>query len=468
MMVFVQNAIGFFIQLFPCAIMIFLPFSEESCRFSRKRIIFGIAAATALAAVLFSAAMEREIGPNAAVTANLIMLSAIIAILAVYFWLVRETVAKRLMVFFVVMFYAAMQYCFVNALNGFLLVFFHVASKYGAWEVYSPRGLMMYIITDIVFLPCMLAFVLRVVREYIHEAETHNMRREFFILTASTIIFIVMMVCVDFTYYYLSEKAYLVILTLFLVLLLYQVLVYWLICRESVQRKRESERRRTEEIYRMQYDKIAGDIENTRRMRHDMHHHYNSLNDMLDRGKLDEMKDYLSDLIDTTVKRDNEIYCKNMTVNGLLQYYIGLARDADIRCEVQAECGELSIEPADLTVMFGNAMENAINACKKCPENRWIQIKIGTVQDSLAIEISNSCKSAILNRHYQTEDGFSPVETFLSDREGGGYGLRSIANTAHKYDGSAKFRFNSEKETFTARIRLNMYTEAPKKSKPEP
>ena len=458
-MVFLQNAVGFFIQFLPCALMIFLPFPRESCRFSRKWIFTCVVIAAMIAAVLFAVLADSNIGSNAAPAANLFMLAAIVVTLAAYLWLVRESVIKKLLVFFVVMFYAAMQYCFVNAVNGSLSVFFHISVQHGGREVYSLYGLMLYIISDAVLLPLMTAFIMRVIREYINEVETYNMRREFSVLIVSTIIFITMMVCVDFTYYYLDYRAYLLMLTLFLVLLMYQMLVYWMICRESVRRKRENERRRADEIYRIQYEKIARDIENVRRMRHDMHHHYNSLNDMLDRGKLDEMKDYLSDVINTTVKRENEIYCKNMTVNGLLQYYIGLAGDSDIHCEVQAECEELAIEPADLTVLFGNAMENAINSCKKCTDNRWINIKIGTVQDSLAMEISNSCGVVSFDRRFDTADGFLPAEAFLSGRSSGGYGLQSIAHTAHKYDGSAKFKYNAEKGIFTSRIRLNMHTE---------
>lgn len=38
-----------------------------------------------------------------------------------------------------------------------------------------------------------------------------------------------------------------------------------------------------------------------------------------------------------------------MAVNGLLQYYVGQARDEGIRCEVYAECGDLANESEDLT-----------------------------------------------------------------------------------------------------------------------
>ena len=456
MTAFLQNALGFFVQFFPCAIMLFLAFPKEDYRFNCKRIFSALTLAVMIFAALFPPAIRVGIAGNTALTANLFMFSAIFLILAYYIWLVRESLIKKLLVFFVVIFYAAMQYCLVNALNGLLSGFLNFPQEHEEWAVYTPHGLALYIITTAVLLPPMLTFITRTLREYILEVETQDMRQEFFILIVSTAALIAMMICVDFTYYYLEYKVYLLVLTLFFVLLLYQMIICWLVFRESVRRKRDNERRRTLEIQQLQYEKIASDMENTRRMRHDLHHHFNALNDMLGRGEINEMKAYLSGMIDTTVKRDSKAYCKNMTLNGLLQYYTGLAGDEGIRCEVQAECDELTIEPADLTVLFGNAMENAINACKKCTENRMISIRVGTVHGSLAIEISNSCKEARINRRFQAENGFSPAEAFLSARPGGGHGLRSIVHTAQKYDGSAKFRFNAEQEIFTTRIRLNM------------
>ncbi len=458
-MVFLENTVGFFVQYFPCALMIFLPFPNGAYRFRRKWIFVWITAAAAAVAALLPVILHSGVAADTALTADLFMFSVICLTLAAYILLVRETLIKKLLVFFVVMFCAALQYCMVNALTAALSDVLGLSTQCEEHSAYSQCGVIMYIATAAVMLPIMMTFVLRTLREYISSVETKSMRREFLILIISTVIFIAAEMGVDMTYYHLAYGTYLRFLAMLAVLLVYQVVIYWLIFRESVRRKRDNDRRRTMEIQRIQYEKIAGDIESTRRMRHDMRHHYNSLNDMLDRGRLDEMKDYLAEVIDTTVKRDSEMYCQNMTVNGLLQYYIGLARDKGIRCEAWADCGELAVEPADLTVMFGNAMENAINACEKCGEDRWIDIKIGTVQSSLAIEISNSCGSATLDRHFQSDNGFLPAEAFLSGCQGGGYGLRSISHTAQKYGGSAKFRYNAEKKTFTARIRMNISAE---------
>ncbi len=458
MVIYLQQALGFFIQLYPCALMIFLPFREEVYRFRRRMIYFwltliSVAFACGYAALVCLRDMEKY--RNHIAISNPSMLAAMLLILAAYIWLVRESMLKKLLVFFCVLFYAIIVFILVNTFHLYVPTQENTISY-----AYNTVTLALYAGVTAVLLPVMLLFVLRPLRMYIREIDPKNMKREFLILILSTLLFLtVTFYCDKITGSRDSLKLGTLVqlrCVLMLVILVNQFVLYWMVFRESVRQKRDNERQRALEIQQLQYEKIVGDMENTRRMRHDLRHHYNTLNDMLNRGQTEEMKAYMAGVIDTTVKRDAEIYCKNMTVNGLLQYYVSIARDEEIRCEVHAECGDLVIEPADLTVLFGNAMENAINACRKCAEDRWISIQVGTVQGSLAIEISNSCKGVRLNRHFQTEDGFSPAEAFLSDH-GGGYGLRSITRTAQKYGGSARFRFNAEQKKFTARIRLNIH-----------
>ncbi len=461
MIVYLENALGFFIQLFPCALITFLPFPNEDYRIKRRSIFIWMTVISVVASALFSAMLclrDIEKYPYHTNITNLSLLAALLLILVAYICLVRETVMKKLLVFAVVVFYSVAVFVLVNMLDSIFR-----STEYSGVYAYDGFYVFLYGIVTVLLLPLLLIVVIRPLREYIREIEPRNMRREFLIAIFSTLFYF----CLEF---YCSTiygnpggsgkwAAFSYQFLILLLMMLYQFLIYWLIFRESVRKKRDSERQQNMEIQQLQYEKIVGDIENTRRMRHDLHHHYNALNDMLNKGQIEEMKSYLSKVIDITVRRKNEVYCANMTVNGLLQYYTGLAADEDIRCEVHAQCGDMEIEPTDLSVLFGNTMENAICACGKCPENRWINIQIGTVQNSLAIEISNSCKSVHFNSRFQTENGFSPAEAFLSDRAGGGYGLRSISYIARKYGGSAMFRFDAEKETFITRIRLNIHKE---------
>ncbi len=455
MIAILQNAVGFLIQFLPCVFIIFLPFSKGAYRFSRKKIFVVMTIISVLFAGVFSAVLclrDIEKYPLHITISNSFMLAAILFMLAAYIWLVKETVLKKLLVFFIAMFYGVTVYILVNVM--YTIIFPNQIDT--TIYPYTDRFIILYSAVTALLLPMLLLAVIRPLKEYIELIEPRNMKREFFIATFSTLLYFVITVYCETSAGNYGVFHFFLIPMIFLTI--DQILIYWLIFRESVRRKLDSEQLRAIEIRQIQYENIVNDMENTRRMRHDMRHHYNSISDMLSRGKLDEMKDYLSKLIDTTVKRDNEVYCENLTVNGLLQYYIGMARDHNITCEVNAECKELKIEPADLTVLFGNTMENAINSCRKYTGKRHMLIRVGTVQGSFAIEISNSCKEVSLDKRYRSESGFLPAEAFISGREGGGYGLRSIAHTARKYGGSAMFRFDAEKELFTVRIRLNMHT----------
>ncbi len=453
--ILIDNFLGFLAQLLPCALLIFLPFPQEDHRFSRKKIFTGMTLALILLAAAFSAVIcfrDMEKFPSHTFLANTFMTLAILPVLLAFIFLVRESLIKKLMVFFVVFFYAITEFVVVNMVHKILY-----PDSPGAVLYTYPRSFtVIFILYNAVMLPIMIPTVIEPLKEYLAESEPHNIKREFGICAFSTFLYCAVIIYSSTTFATLGYT--ITFLPATVMCTFNQILVYWLILRESVRRKRESDERQAIEIQQIQYDNIVNEMENTRRMRHDLRHHYNTLCDMLGREQYDEMKNYLSRVIDTTVKRDNEVYCKNLIINGLLQYYVAMAREEDIKCTVQAACGDIDIEPVDLTVLFGNAMENAIIACRDCSE-RWIKVQIGTVQGSLAIEISNSCREVKLDRRYQTQDGFSPAKAFLSDRTGESFGLRSIAHTAHKYDGSAAFRFNAENETFTARVRLNIHME---------
>lgn len=453
MTIFAFNFLGFLIQLLPCAIMIFMPFPKEDYRFRRRNILACISVTAIIIAAAFSAAVsfrDMEKFPQYSVISNTFMLGAMILMLAAYIMLVRGSLIVKLQVFFIMLFYAVAEYLTVNA------VYFSIfQGSHGAiYYPYTEGFVVIYALYNAVLVPVTILFVINPLKEYICISEPKNIKREFAICTVSMVVYFTVIIYYDTSYGMAVGSAG--FFPFMFVMTINQIFIFWLIFNESVRRKRDSDKRQSIEIQQLQYEKIVREMESTKRMRHDLRHHYNILTDMLSKRQFDEMEQYLSSLIDTTVNRENEVYCKNLIINGLLQYYIALARENDICCSVHAECGDIDIEPADLTVMFGNAMENALLSCKNIPGKRRIDVQIGMVQGSLAIEISNSCNEVSIDRRYQTPDGFSPAEAFTSSRTGKSYGLRSIAHTAQKYDGSASFRFNEEMQTFMTRIRLNI------------
>ena len=83
------------------------------------------------------------------------------------------------------------------------------------------------------------------------------------------------------------------------------------------------------------------------------------------------------------------------------------------------------IAPLDLSTIFGNALDNAIEAAEKLPpDERLITLKAGTSHDMLVISCENSCACAPLPERTSKDDDFLH-----------GFGLGNIRRAVAKYDG---------------------------------
>lgn len=463
MSLYLCHAIGFFLQFYPCTVLCLIPAGEESFRYSKRKIYLGVTLAVAVLSALFPPVVSAGgWNTNIYMVANVYMLAAVVLYAVLYFWIVREAVSKKLVVLFLVIFYAVSQFVLVVLLQPFVEHW----SIWSIWidtfpyhNIYGSHTVFLWVVLDAVMVPLAVWAFGHVVRDFIQEIDTRNMKQEFALVLVSTVFYLVSVIWFDSVVATLSLDIRIMACPMFLILMLEQCLVYFLLLRESVRRRRDSEHQKALEIQHLQYGNITREMENASQMRHDMRHWLGGLNNLLEQDKLDEMKEYLAQVIDQTARRESKTYCRNTTVNGLLQYYVGIAQSAGIRCLVQADCGDLTISPTDLTVIIGNAMENAIRACENFPDNRYISIQVGTISGSLAIQIENPCLGVHPSGKYRLEGGFLPAAAFLSARAGGGYGLKSLEHTARKYGGDASFRYDETKKTFTTRVRLNLHPE---------
>ncbi|WP_346908268.1 sensor histidine kinase [Faecalicatena orotica] len=382
--------------------------------------------------------------------ANIYMFLLILILTVLYLWMIRSEMIKKLVVLVLVMFYAATQYLLVNLVTplfpGGVLP-----------DVYPPLTLAVYAGTTAIFFPLAALLMRRAVREYLAEMEMKNIRREFgAVLLATFLYFVMLMIYASRPDGMLADFWWWIIPPLLLTVAVLGIF-YWTLFRESVRRKRDDEQKKALEIQKLQYESITREMEQTRRIRHDMRHSLNRISQLLSQGDDEAVKDYLSDLTVQVSHRDRTDYCKNTTVNSLLQYYVGWAEDKNIRCEVQADCGDITIAPVDLTVLLGNVMENAIRACEKMSENRWITVKIGVIGGSLVMQIANACQEIHPSGKYKLDGSFLPAAAFVSNRTGGGYGLYSLEHTAKKYSGNTRFCYDEHTKTFITRIRLNLH-----------
>ncbi len=451
---YLRHFAGFLIQLGLPTLLCLLPFGAGAFHWSRGRVMAAYGAAAVLLSALFP--LARQLMPlmpfeQPTVLSNLYMLLALGLFTAAYFVIIRAEAVKKLIVLVLALFYAATQYLLVNLASPL----FPMGELPDA---YPPLTLLLYAVTAAVMFPPAALMMRGTVRDYLAEMELSGIRREFRAVLSVTLLYFVMLVLyssrpdsqIGAFWWWVTPPL------LFAIALL--CIFYRTLFREAVRRRRESELRRTVQLQQLQYDKIAQEMEAARRMRHDLRHHLVALEGMLEGGNILAMRDYLAALQDGAGGRGSEVFCRNMTVNALLQYYVEQARQLGARCEVRADCGDVPIAPADLTVLLGNALENAVRACGETP-HPFLTVDLGVLSGSLVVQVVNACASVRQRGGIAPVGGFLPAEAFESTREGGGHGLESLSITAQKYGGDARFRYDAAAGTFTTRVRLNLYPE---------
>lgn len=199
------------------------------------------------------------------------------------------------------------------------------------------------------------------------------------------------------------------------------------------------------ELQKKEYNALLEQFDTIKIYRHDMRHHLLSLNTLLQEKNLKGAQSYLLNLSDGLNKTIVERYCENYGINIVLSNYISKARSESIRVDCQAVIPEfIWIDNIDLGSVFANALDNAINACKKIenPDERRIAINCREQHNQIFIQVSNTYQGDV-----RFEDEFP-----IPDQKEHGIGTRSIAATADKYDGV--FSFSTENGIFKTSVIL--------------
>lgn len=132
----------------------------------------------------------------------------------------------------------------------------------------------------------------------------------------------------------------------------------------------------------------------------------------------------LVELYDSSVKTGNNTLDTLLTQNSLR------CRERGIRLSCMADGRSLGfLSEGDLCALFGNALENAIDAVSKLePEQRSVSLQVREALGLLVITVENPYQGTVL-----FEDGL-PVTT-KGDTGWHGYGMRSMRMVAERYGG---------------------------------
>ncbi len=217
------------------------------------------------------------------------------------------------------------------------------------------------------------------------------------------------------------------------------------------QQYMKAEAERTSTVLELQTSMMAERVadmdsrdEDLRLLRHDMRHTLGILSQMLECGKYDEALEYIRGTSDAVSREPQETYCSDPVLNATFSYYFRKARAAKIPVEHNIKLAlPENVETAELSTVFANALDNAINACQALPEDkRYIKCRCISYP-KLMFAITNPYSGQI-----KLDCEGLPV----TDKPGHGLGVRSIAACCRKHGALCEYKLTPE--TLTLRIAL--------------
>ncbi len=216
-------------------------------------------------------------------------------------------------------------------------------------------------------------------------------------------------------------------------MLIMNFLVFYLM--EDIARK--GELLREKEIFEVQgknqlemYNSLNESLERKRNESHEFKNHILCIQSLVENGDYEKLKSYVSDLNKYEPMLINVIDTNNSIINAVVntKYREAVGKHIVFTFRVN-DLSDIMIEEKDVVVLLSNLLNNAIEACEKCRDNRVIKLKFIHDDDGIILSVRNTYETPVL----RTGDDF--ITTKEDNREIHGIGIKNILKIITKYDG---------------------------------
>ena len=178
------------------------------------------------------------------------------------------------------------------------------------------------------------------------------------------------------------------------------------------------------EVYKM----LTEQYRRSERLRHDMKNHILALSALSRNQEWERMDDYLKKMEGIVLDVGGDA-TGSKAVDALLHQKQQRAREADIQweCDVRIP-GGCRVNEFDLCVLFGNLLDNALEACGRMRggERRFVDIQARAVKKCFLLEVKNSMDGAT----------YTEGATNKGDSREHGIGLLNVGDVVQGYHGA--------------------------------
>lgn len=159
--------------------------------------------------------------------------------------------------------------------------------------------------------------------------------------------------------------------------------------------KYESQMRAMEQQADMQYEYYLSQTrkyEQTVRILHDVNKHIRAIEDLHTADQHNTAGEYASQIGEMLKPLIPAAYTDNPILNILLSDKCAQMEEAGILAEIKIDHVSLSfLKPIDATTIFGNLLDNAIEAARQADGKRFVRITINSGHRMAAVRIENTC-----------------------------------------------------------------------------
>lgn len=174
--------------------------------------------------------------------------------------------------------------------------------------------------------------------------------------------------------------------------------------------------------------------------KHDFHHHLQMLKGQLEAGEIERAIAYIEQLDHRLMNVDTLLKTGNVSLDAILSAKIVQAKSEDIAVTVKANVPDsLTVSDLELSIIIGNLLDNAIEACCTIEGERFIRIFITMKRNMLYFSMLNTAGAK------RKKTG----SLFATHKDGvHGFGLRRAEAILEEHGGWVKY--NSEDGAFTS------------------
>lgn len=182
------------------------------------------------------------------------------------------------------------------------------------------------------------------------------------------------------------------------------------------------------------YEEVERGVQTQAKLLHDTRHHLLAVASLAQEEDSTAIKQYIEQLLAHFGSTHERRFCEHSVANAVIGGYIDIAERNGIAVSTEIDLPQaIWIDEYELCTLFGNTIENAIEACQRIPmtsahyTGRYIDIRSSAADGRLIVRIENSYEGELV----KGKNRFSSSKGAL-----GGIGLESVGMVVDTYSGT--------------------------------